>query len=191
MFSYRRGIQEMKFKGKMSLKLDKGTIKFVNEYADLIDDNKFTELYNKALELGVNLNELGRMFYDAGIDPLEHMTEVPAQFFADNYDLLEITIPDHITRLCDSCFYDCTNVKEVIVPKSVTRIDEWALAGMDKLESITIEGKLESLHPFGIYELPLLEKIWTPLDNQDILVNNVSELSLDEKGKSQARLMAI
>lgn len=181
----------MKFKGKMSLKLDKGTIKFVNEYAELIDDNDFTELYKKALQLGVNLNELGRMFYEAGIDPLEHMTEVPAQFFADNHDLIEISIPEGITKLCDSCFYDCTNVKEVILSKPVTHIGEWALAGMDKLTELTIPGTLEYLDPFGIYELPLLEKIWTPLDNQDILVNNVTELALNEKGKSQARLMAI
>lgn len=181
----------MKFKGSMSLKLDTGTIRFVNEFEQLIEDNNFTELYKKALELGVNLNELGRMFYDAGIDPLEYMTEVPAQFLANNHDLVEITIPEGITKLCDSCFYDCVNVKEVILPKSVTHINEWALAAMDKLEEITIPSKLEYLHPFGIYEEPCLEKIWTILDNQEILIKNVSEIRPDIKGKSQARLMEI
>lgn len=181
----------MKFKGSMSLKLDKGTIKFVNEFGDLIDSNNFTELYKEALKLGVNLNELGRMFYDAGIDPLEHMTEVPAQFFADNHALTEIIIPEGITKLCDSAFYDCINVKEIIVPKSVKHIDEWALAGLDNVKEITIEGKLESLHPFGIYELSSLERIYSIPENKEILTMNVSELKPHTSGLVQARFMEI
>ena len=182
----------MNFQGSMSLKLDKGTIKFVNEFEKLIDDNNFTELYKKARELGVNLNELGRMFYGAGIDPLAYMTEVPAEFLANNHDLIEINIPEGITKLCDSCFYDCINVKEVILPKSVTYIDGWALAAMDKLEEITIPGQLEYLHSFGIYEEPCLEKIWTILENRELLEDNISELRPKYNGRaSQARLMGI
>lgn len=181
----------MKFKGKMSLELDKGTIKFINEFEDAINENDFKTVYKEAERLGVNLKELGRAFYEVGINPLEHINEVPAQFFANNYDLLEISIPEGITCLCDSCFYDCTNVKEVTVPKSVTRIDEWALAGMDKLESITIEGKLESLHPFGIYELPYLEKVYSIPENKELLMNQVSELREQDGKPAQARFMEI
>lgn len=181
----------MKFKGKLSLRLDPGTIKFVNEFEDMINANDFESLYARAWSLGVNLNELGRMFYDSDIDPLEYMTEVPEQFFADNQDLLEISIPEGITRLCDSCFYDCTNVKEIIVPKSVKHIDEWALAGLDNVKEITIEGKLESLHPFGIYELPSLETIYSIPENKEILTMNVSELKDSVFGPGQARFMEI
>lgn len=181
----------MKFKSKMPLKLDPGTIRFIKEFEDMIDANDFKSLYAHAWSLGANLNELGRMFYDSDIDPLEYMTEVPEQFFADNHDLLEISIPEGITRLCDSCFYDCINVKEIIVPRSVKQIDEWALAGLDNVKEITIEGKLESLHPFGIYELPSLERIYSIPENKEILTMNVSELKENASGLVQARFMEI
>ena len=181
----------MKFKGSMSLGLDPGTIKFLNEYEDLINSNQFEELYKIAYDKGVWISEMTRAFYESGINPLEHMDSVPAEYLSNCASLTEIELPDTIKRLRSSCFYDCVNVKELVLPKSIERIDDWALANMDNLTELTIRGKLTFLDPFAIYDNPSLKTIYSIPENKELLMEKVSEIKPNLSGLSQARFVEI
>ena len=130
-----------------------------------------------------------QMFYECQINPLEYMTQVPAEFLSSCPTLTEIELPDTINRLCSSCFYDCTNVKELVLPKSIDRIDDWALANMDNLTELTIRGKLTFLDPFAIYDNPSLKTIYSIPENKEPLMEKVSEIKPHISGLCQARFV--
>ena len=52
-------------------------------------------------------------------------TVIKSREFADRDDLVEIVIPEGITRIEKDAFIDCNNLQKVILPDSVTEIECW------------------------------------------------------------------
>ena len=52
-------------------------------------------------------------------------TVIKSREFADRDDLVEIVIPEGITRIEKNAFIGCINLQRVILPDSVTEIECW------------------------------------------------------------------
>ena len=52
-------------------------------------------------------------------------TVIKSREFADREDLVEIVIPEGITRIEKDAFIGCNNLQKVILPDSVTDIECW------------------------------------------------------------------
>jgi len=50
---------------------------------------------------------------------------IRSRMFADRNDLVEIVIPEGITRIEEDAFIGCSNLERVILPESVTDIECW------------------------------------------------------------------
>ena len=174
-----------------SRKFTKSIFKFIENSEVLINDNHFEELYRIANLENIDIRELTQLLYEGGLNPLEHMSYVPENFIYSTPELIEVIIPEGVEEIHESAFYDCINIKSVTLPSTVHKIMDWALADCDSLKEITIEGKLDSLAPLGIYQLPSLEKVYSIADNADILLDKVSELKPHTSGLVQARLMSV
>ena len=141
---------------------------FLKQNARLIDTNNFTELYKLAEADHIDVRHMTKAFYAAEIDPLEYMRKVPENYLDGCRDCIGIDIPEGIEVLGESCFYD-TNPISITVPESVRVIESYALAGMDRLEELTILGELASVHAFAIWQNPSLEIIYTLPANKDLI----------------------
>ena len=164
----------MKFK-EFSDKKD-SIISWIHRHLDLIDQNKWNEVYDYLNRGIIKHNQVTESFYEAGIDPLDYLDYIPEDYLSNNANLIEIEIPDHIKYIADSAFYGCLRVTDIELPRSVEDIGDYALAGMDNLKSIYIPGKLEYLSPLGIYLNDSLEKIYSIAANKEVLKMNVSEI---------------
>lgn len=138
---------------------------FIEQNIDLVDSNNFTELYSHCVS--GERGKLTEVLYECGIDPLEHMTEIPAMF-ASGSSLTNITIPDSVTsigyesfRYCESltsatiengvtsigirAFSYCTNLKNISIPSSITSIGSSAFFKCTSLTTITIPDSVTSI----------------------------------------------
>lgn len=112
----------------MSDKLDNNDINsiltvFIEYNKDLINDNKYDQVYLNLRFINSDLpvyttesimDLTGRftdLLYENGINPLEHMTEMPA-FFCTNSKLKQITIPKNIISIKN--FQFSKNLEKII-----------------------------------------------------------------------------
>ena len=164
----------MKFKEFSDKK--ENVFNWIHKHLDLIDENKWTEVYEYLNRGIITHNQVTESFYEAGIDPLDYLDYIPEDYLSNNPNVTEIEIPDHINSINDSAFYGCLRVTDIELPKSVVSIGDYALAGMDNLKSIYIPGKLDYLSALGIYLNDNIEKIYSIAENKAILKKNVSEI---------------
>lgn len=52
-------------------------------------------------------------------------TVIGSHLFANRTDLLEVVIPEGITRIEENAFIGCPNLQSIILPESITDIDCW------------------------------------------------------------------
>lgn len=164
----------MKFK-EFSDKKD-SIIGWIHRHIDLIDQNKWDEVYEYLNRGIIAHNQVTESFYEVGIEPLDYLEYIPEDYLSNNENLTEIEIPDHINSINESAFYNCERIIEIELPKSVSSIANWALAGMDNLQSIYIPGKLDYLGDLAIHQNDSLEKIYSIAENREILFENISML---------------
>lgn len=115
---------------------------FIEQNINLIEDNDFTELYNRCSD--DNRGELTDVLYECSIDPLQYMTEIPDMFAAET-DLTNITIPDSITSIGKHAFDECIKLTRVTISNNVKWIDKYAFGGCSSLTSITIPDSVTSI----------------------------------------------
>ena len=99
--------------------MDSRVKKFIEENIELIEQNKFDELYyNAEISLGF-LERMTQVFLDSGIDPLPYMNHVvPLMYQAT--DIESIVIPDNIKYLPSRrAFSECNNLVHVSVPPTL------------------------------------------------------------------------
>ena len=114
--------------------------KFIEENVDLIEDNKWEELYSKAQYRGVEtVGKLTDLLYDAEIDPLEKATRVPKNFMRNSIETKGVVIPEGVLYVGEHAF-ESSNIESVFIPKSVIRIEARAFCDCKYLKEVTIEG---------------------------------------------------
>ena len=143
--------------------------KFIEDNIDLIEDNKFDDLYKKA---DVNyVGQLTQILIDAAINPLPYMNHiVPCMYqgcnitsivipdnieyihyvrgFGDNPCLEYISLPSNLTSLGYQTFYGCTRLNTVDFRGTLsefynikTKVQDWAY-GSSITEVVCSDGKI-------------------------------------------------
>lgn len=137
------------------------------EVQDLLNNNKFEELYKIIDEQNIGIDVTGKLtdlLYNIGIDPLKYMNIIPDSFawyskrdhfnipdninyigrgaFDSCYNLKDIHIPQGVTKINWITFRDCKSLKEVYIPDSVTSIED-AFSGCTSLEKLSIPGGVD------------------------------------------------
>ena len=159
---------------------------FIKTHADEINLNKFDEIYDEIEQtIDIRETEMTALLLDAGIDPLQYMSSVPAGFAAQLSTLEKIVIPGNIERIGYLSFSYCPNLKEavlqngvkiieksafvgdealenVVLPNSLTTIESTAFRGCSSLKSINIPNSVEKINSYAFRNCKLLEEITIP-----------------------------
>lgn len=126
--------------------LTKDLKKFLEENIELIETNRFDELYKRAqttLYFSQGIGTLTRSLNKAGIDPLPHLEWVPYCYLYGDSTLETITIPDNIMFIESEAFGNC-NLKKVTFGKRVDVVYYGAFEGCTMLTDVHLnEGLLE------------------------------------------------
>ena len=153
-----------------------GVLNWIHKHIDLIDENKWNEVYEYLTRSAITYHAVTEALYEAGIEPLDYLEYVPEDYLSNNPNVIEIEIPEGIKSISESAFFNCERITEIELPKSIESIGDWALSGMDNLESIYIPGKLEYLGHLAIHDDDSLYRIYSIAENKDLLFKEISRL---------------
>ena len=134
---------------------------FIERYIDKITESEFETVYNKALHasLGIyNVGQLTEVLLQAGIDPLQSLSEVPALYLDGAEHITSSSLPPNILRikkaglafanieiivmpehceLSEGCFRG-SNVKSVKIPSIMNEIPEECFYGCNNLHTVEL-----------------------------------------------------
>ena len=159
--------------------------KFIKAHVNDINNNNFAKVYedtNDSLTPCLLTSKLTELFLDAGLEPLEYMQAVPANYLAyskltsitipENItsigrcafsgcdSLTSITIPDSVTSIGSSAFENCSGLTSIVIPDSVTSIDHWAFQYCTGLTSATIGNGVKSISRYAFWDCASLKDIY-------------------------------
>ena len=159
--------------------------KFIKAHVNEINNNNFAKVYedtNDSLTPCLLTSKLTELFLDAGLEPLEYMQAVPANYLAyskltsitipENItsigrcafsgcdSLTSITIPDSVTSIGSSAFENCSGLTNITIPDSVTSIDHWAFQYCTGLTSATIGNGVKSISRYAFWDCASLKDIY-------------------------------
>lgn len=72
----------------------------------------------------------------------------PKNAFLNNYQLIEVTLPNSLTDIGTKSFQNCINLEKVIIPNTITTISSNCFSGCTSLTNITLP---ESINTMGGY----------------------------------------
>lgn len=117
------------------------TLGFIEDHINLIDQNKFDELYELAFEYDVLItSNITQLFLDSNIEHLSYMHSIPGKYLWGIDEIRSFRIPSNITEIGAHAFHSATALRELIIPVSVTYIDASAFVSTDSLRYLTYEG---------------------------------------------------
>ena len=90
--------------------------------------------------------------------------------FADNQNILSVSIPDSVTSIPFGAFDGCSSLQEATIPSSVESIGAHAFAGCG-LPSITIPNSVKSIGSFAFYDCYNLQEATIPSSVESIGVS--------------------
>ena len=159
--------------------------KFIKAHVNEINNNNFAKVYedtNDSFTPCLLTSKLTELFLDAGLEPLEYMQAVPANYlayskltsvtipenitsigrcaFSGCEELTSITIPDSVTSIGSAAFEHCSGLTSIVIPDSVTSIDHWAFQYCTGLTSATIGNGVKSISRYAFWDCASLKDIY-------------------------------
>ena len=159
--------------------------KFIKVHVNEINNNNFAKVYedtNDSFTPCLLTSKLTELFLDAGLEPLEYMQAVPANYlayskltsvtipenitsigrcaFSGCEELTSITIPDSVTSIGSAAFEHCSGLTSIVIPDSVTSIDHWAFQYCTGLTSATIGNGVKSISRYAFWDCASLKDIY-------------------------------
>lgn len=113
---------------------------FIEENIELIEKNRWEEVYNKAVPKGFTETLL-----TCDINPLEYGLNYIPHDFLRNSKIEKFIIPNNVTSIGHSAFDGCTQLTSIEIPDSVTSIGEGTFYYCSSLTSITIPNGVTSI----------------------------------------------
>ena len=114
---------------------------FIIENKDLIEQDKWVDLYSKAY-IGYSLGFVGDLtstLVDAGINPLDKSPVVPTAYYYQQ-PIREFVIPKNIRKINSYAFANCIELYKITIPKSVEHIYSKAFYNNTSLKDIYYQG---------------------------------------------------
>jgi hypothetical protein len=138
--------------------MDSAIKQFIEENIDLIEDDRWEEVYKKyrsKIRLDGNFT---LTLLEAGIDPLDYLNYIPERYL-ESTNIKKFAIPDSVTSIGDQAFYNCSSLTSINIPDSVTSIGEMAFAVCSSLTSITIPDSVTRIGNYAFYGCSSLTSI--------------------------------
>lgn len=111
---------------------------FIEQYIDLITENKFEELYRIAHREYLVIEDLTNSLLQADVNPLKHMNYIPVKFLYESQKSVDgFVIPDGIESIQQHAFYE-TDLTEIVIPEGVTSIYSRAFGSCKNLLFVTL-----------------------------------------------------
>ena len=117
--------------------------RFLNDNKQLIENNKFEELYSKYIENHYSSYGLTDILLLADINPLIYMNKVPQSYMSGSKSDSEIIIPNNITTIDVSAFYRCVNLENIKLPNKLEIINDFAFNDCWSLKNLQLPNTLK------------------------------------------------
>ena len=82
--------------------------------------------------------------------------------FAENTNIVSVSLPDTIKGIYQSAFSDCTNLKSITIPKNCDILASMAFRNCSSLKTINIKSKLTAINESTFENCSSLERIELP-----------------------------
>ncbi len=129
--------------------------KIIEEHADLIESNKWEEIYSK-LKNSMFTGKFTKAILDANIDPLDYLDYIPKSYLS-RVDIKEFTIPNHIIKIGRYSFAG-SGIENITIPNSVIEIGPYAFNATYNLKNIIIPKSVKNIE-YGAFENSGVENI--------------------------------
>lgn len=168
------------------MKISRTLQKFIEDNIELIDNNKFDDLYSIHIAdwSDIPVHEVTDLLHEAGIDPLQYLSVVPVRYLDSSVrshrnivipstvtkigggafkylDVQSVTIEEGCTEICRSAFADNPFLTVIHLPHSLTKVRSRAFT-RSPVEKLYYNGTLEEFQTIskGSY-------FWFDFDNLD------------------------
>lgn len=156
------------------MKVKPELLDFINKNKDLINNEEFGELYDKAgRNPDIIVGELTTVLHQAGIHPLNNLDFIPDKFL--NYTTIKsFTIPNYIKKIgfeafqgCENleyldipngvteigarAFELCLNIRTINIPESVTYLGDQIFAQCEKLSNVKLPSKVDIIDMYSFF----------------------------------------
>ena len=147
------------------MEISEDVLEFLNreDVQNALARNDMQELYRLATDasrqrslLASGIEELTSILMQAGINPLEGMTEIPSYFFAYQRDIKSFSIPQGITKINNYAF-TFTGLESITIPDSVREIGDNAFYRCENLKTVKLPTGVELCG--GVFSSSGLESI--------------------------------
>lgn len=158
--------------------------KLIEANIEYIENNDFNTVYSRAMSLNhkINIGEITDIFYNAGLDPLAHMTEVPP-LFLDESKLEALVVPENIRKirksgcafshlehieLHDECeitesSFFCSHLTKIKIPYIMNEVPDECFCGCTLLTDVDLNA-IEQIGEEAFYNCINLKTLFIPDD---------------------------
>ena len=153
--------------------------KFIRENIDLIQGQKWEEIYQKNIPQGFTETLL-----ECGVNPLAQGLSYMPKYFLYDSEIKEFIIPNSVTSIGKGAFYNCDSLTSIEIPNSVTSIGVRAFSSCDSLTEVNYLGTIDQwvqIRFDGAAANPLAQEVRLYIDgqlvNELVIPNNVTKIS--------------